>query len=132
MTNATIVKQFLEALDERASQVGGLNQGQQYIIGFLSGTLKQLNLQGYDERILARDTANLRKIIESEKKSLAEQETNNNWVPACGGTEVPFKSRSGKRLQYVWQPSTGHHAYLDLDSDIILSDKEAEAALALN
>lgn len=54
-----------------------------------------------------------------------------SWLPACGGTEAPFVSRSGKRLQYVWQPSTGKHAYLDLDSDIILSNEEAEVALAL-
>ncbi len=25
------------------------------------------------------------------------------WLPACGGTEVPFESRSGRRLLYVWQ-----------------------------
>lgn len=60
-----------------------------------------------------------------------ETSKNDNWIPACGGTEVPFKSRSGKRLQYVWQPSTGQHAYLDLGSDLILSDEEAEAALAM-
>ena len=53
-----------------------------------------------------------------------------NWVPACGGTEVPFTTRTGKRLLYVWQPSTGNHAYLDLDTDIILSDDEARIALA--
>ena len=53
-----------------------------------------------------------------------------NWIPACGGTEEPFRSRSGRRLLYCWQPSTGRHAYLDLDSDIILSDDEAFAALA--
>lgn len=54
-----------------------------------------------------------------------------NWIPACGGTEKPFRSRSGKTLLYCWQPSTGRHAYLDCGSDIILSDDEAAAALAL-
>jgi hypothetical protein len=58
------------------------------------------------------------------------QSTNDNWIPACGGAEEPFRSRSGRRLLYCWQPSTGRHAYLDLDSDIILSDEEASAALA--
>lgn len=54
---------------------------------------------------------------------------NGNWIPACGGTETPFTSRSGKRLLYVYQPSTGNHAYLDLGTDIILTDEEARAAL---
>ena len=48
-----------------------------------------------------------------------------NWIPACNGTETPFVARSGKRLQYMWQPSTGKHAYIDLDSDLILTDQEA-------
>ena len=41
-------------------------------------------------------------------------------------------SRSGKMLLYVWQPRTGNHAYLDLGSDIILTDEEAAAALQLS
>jgi len=53
-----------------------------------------------------------------------------NWVPACGGTEVPFTTRTGARLLYCWQPSTGRHAYLDCGTDLILSDAEARAALA--
>ncbi len=52
------------------------------------------------------------------------------WVPACGGTEVPFNTRTGRRLLYCWQPSTGNHAYLDLGSDIFLTDEEASLALA--
>jgi hypothetical protein len=54
-----------------------------------------------------------------------------NWVPACGGTEVPFKTRSGFRLLYCWQPSTGNHAYLNLDTDMLLSDDEAMVALGV-
>lgn len=52
-----------------------------------------------------------------------------NWHPACGGTEEPFTTRTGKRLLYVWQPSTNRHAYLDLETDLILSDEEARRAL---
>jgi hypothetical protein len=52
-----------------------------------------------------------------------------NWVPASGGTERPFLTRTGRRLQYVWQPRTRAHAYYDLDRDIILSDEEAQQAL---
>jgi hypothetical protein len=51
------------------------------------------------------------------------------WIPACGGTETPFMTRSGRRLQYLWQPSTGRHAYYDVDSDLILTDREAWACL---
>jgi hypothetical protein len=60
-------------------------------------------------------------------KAKAEQ---GNWYPASGGTEVPFFTRSGRRLLYVWQPTTGRHAYLDCDSDLILSDSEAACALS--
>jgi len=57
--------------------------------------------------------------------------SNDDWIPACQGQEKPFTTRTGKRLLYCWQPSTGSHAYLDLDSDMILTDKEAEQALDL-
>jgi hypothetical protein len=52
-----------------------------------------------------------------------------NWFPASGGTETPFVTRTGKRLLYCWQPSTGRHAYLDLDNDLFLSDEEVRIHL---
>ncbi|HPT72127.1 MAG TPA: hypothetical protein PLE74_07575 [Candidatus Cloacimonadota bacterium] len=52
-----------------------------------------------------------------------------NWIPACNNTEVPFIARSGMRLLYCWQPSTGRHAYLNCETDIILSDEESRIAL---
>jgi hypothetical protein len=52
-----------------------------------------------------------------------------NWYPASGGTETPFITRNRYRLLYCWQPSTGRHAYLNLDTDLILSDEEARLAL---
>jgi hypothetical protein len=54
-----------------------------------------------------------------------------NWYPASGGTETPFVSRSGRRLLYCFQPSSGRHAYIDLDTDIALTDEEAREALQL-
>jgi hypothetical protein len=54
-----------------------------------------------------------------------------NWFPACDGTETEFRSRSGLRLLYCYQPSTGRHAYLNCDTDIILTDDEARLALQL-
>ena len=52
-----------------------------------------------------------------------------NWVPACGGTEQPFTTRTGRRLQYLWNETTGEHAYIDCNTDIILTNEEAELAL---
>lgn len=57
--------------------------------------------------------------------------TTDNWLPANGGTETPFTTRTNRRLLYCWQPSTGKHAYIDCDTDMILSDEEAMLALAL-
>lgn len=48
-----------------------------------------------------------------------------NWIPACGGTEVPFVTRSGVILQYLYQPSTGNHAYINTQTDLFLTDEEA-------
>jgi hypothetical protein len=52
-----------------------------------------------------------------------------DWVPACGGTETEFRTRTGRRLLYCWQPRSGRHAYLDLGTDTILTDEEARLAL---
>lgn len=52
-----------------------------------------------------------------------------NWVPACGGTEVPFKTRTGRTLLYMWNKTTGEHAYYEQSSDTFLTNEEAQAAL---
>lgn len=54
-----------------------------------------------------------------------------NWYPASGGTETPFLTRSGRKLLYCWQPSTGNHAYLDVGTDLILDEEEARLALGM-
>lgn len=124
----TLVDTFTRALKERAEQTGGLD----YAMGFLYSALLDLNLQGYEAETLRRNTAILHDLIDEHNKELRENIKDDSWVPACGGTETPFKSRSGRRLQYVWQPSTGQHAYLDVDSDTILSDEQAEAYMQMN
>jgi len=63
-----------------------------------------------------------------ERKIRAEQGA---WTPACGGTETPFLTRTGRRLLYCYQATTGKHAYLDCETDLILSDDEASSALAV-
>jgi hypothetical protein len=55
----------------------------------------------------------------------------NVWVPANGGTETEFVTRTGKRLLYCYNSALARHAYLDLSSDIILTDDEACIALGL-
>jgi hypothetical protein len=65
--------------------------------------------------------------IEQERARKAQ----GNWIPANGGTETVFVSRSGRRLLYCYQPASGNHAYCDVDSDVILTDEEAAAALQL-
>lgn len=52
------------------------------------------------------------------------------WVPAAGRTEPVFTASSGKRMQYMFQPSTGRHAYLDVDSDVIMDDEDALAHIS--
>lgn len=62
-------------------------------------------------------------------EAIAEQEARKaqgNWVPACGGTEQPFIINR-VRVLYCWQPSSGRHAYLNLDTDMIMSDEEFDA-----
>ena len=59
----------------------------------------------------------------------AERDNQGNWYPANGGTETSFQTRTGRRLLYCYQPSTGRHAYLDCDQDIFLTDEEAWLAL---
>jgi hypothetical protein len=53
------------------------------------------------------------------------------WVAASGGTETPFKARSGKKLLYVFNPREQQHAYLDCENDLILSEEEARGHLQM-
>ena len=54
-----------------------------------------------------------------------------DWVPACGGTETPFKTRTGRTLLYMWNRKTGEHAYYDVGADVFLTNDEATAAIGL-
>jgi len=51
------------------------------------------------------------------------------WEPACGGTEQPFTARSGARLLYCYNSALQRHAYVNLDTDMVLTDEEARAHL---
>lgn len=52
------------------------------------------------------------------------------WLPACGGHEVPVRTRSGATLLYCFNPRNGQHRYLNCQTDMILSDEEAFALLS--
>jgi len=54
----------------------------------------------------------------------ALREKADRWIPAAGGTEEPFL-KNGVRYLYCFNPFKARHAYLDLDSDVILTDAEA-------
>ena len=54
-----------------------------------------------------------------------------NWIPACNGTEEPFYTRNRRRLLYVWNTYTGEHAYLDCETDLILSPEESLMMLGM-
>lgn len=66
-----------------------------------------------------------------ESFALAVAINADHWVPANGGTETPFVSRSGLRLLWCYNPREKRHAFLDLSCDIILSDEEAMHALGV-
>ena len=53
------------------------------------------------------------------------------WVPACQGTEVPFTSRSGTRMLYCFNPRQQQHAYVNVNTDVVMTEEEARAALML-
>lgn len=72
-------------------------------------------------------TMNLTEMLQAANQKKAQ----GNWVPANNETETPFTTRTGRRLLYCYQPSTGRHAYLDCDQDLILDDKEAQLALGM-
>jgi hypothetical protein len=49
---------------------------------------------------------------------LAMADKVDEWIPACGGHEEPF-TVNHTRWQYMYNPATGEHGYLNLDTDII-------------
>ena len=50
------------------------------------------------------------------------------WVPAAGGTEVPFEY-CGRRVLYVTDLARGEHAYVDLSTDIVWPTLDALAGI---
>lgn len=65
------------------------------------------------------------KTIIEQSFDLACRMNSDIWLPANGGKEEPFISRSGIRLLYVYNPFLQKHAYMRLDRDEVISDQEA-------
>lgn len=79
------------------------------------------------KKIFSRKTREVKLAVKAKRKK-AEQGA---WIPGSNGTETPFYTRTGARLLYCYQPSTGKHAYLNCDTDMIISDDEANQLLAI-
>lgn len=60
---------------------------------------------------------------------IAASSVSDDWVAACGGTETPFRTRTGRMLFYMWNRTTGEHAYYDVERDVFLSHEEASLSL---
>lgn len=54
-----------------------------------------------------------------------------DWIAACGGTETPFRTRSGRTLFWMWNRVTGEHAYYDVERDVFLTNEEATDAMGM-
>ena len=68
MNNKAIINQYVEALQTRAHQQGGVD----YMSGFLVSTLTAMHLQGYELDVLKQDTENLNKLNKEEEDRRAE------------------------------------------------------------
>jgi len=68
-------------------------------------------------------------VEETNEYMMARVGMADRWVPACGGHEKPFKTRCGRTLLYVYNFKLGMHAYLDVGTDILLSQEEANRIL---
>ena len=60
-------------------------------------------------------------LIEELNKRQKQRE-NGRIVPACGGTEQPIQYGHYRWL-YVYQPSSGRHGWLCMDTDIVEWDR---------
>ncbi len=62
-TTHNTINNYIEALQERANQVGGLD----YAMGFLYSTLKDLKLQSYELDRLMADTETFKELVATDK-----------------------------------------------------------------
>jgi hypothetical protein len=68
-------------------------------------------------------------IADQLNEAQARRKKNARWINACGGDERPMVVQ-GVRVLYCWNGLSGpdcEHAYLNLDTDMIMVDGEFEA-----
>lgn len=68
-------------------------------------------------------------ITDMLNEAQARRERMGRWVAACGGSETPMTVQ-GVRVLYCWNTDTREHAYLNLDTDMIMAADEFEALCA--
>ena len=64
----SIADEYMEAVCERAKQVGGVGGGLEYAIGFIAYNLNELELSKAQSEIFIKKTKQLKLIIQSEKE----------------------------------------------------------------
>ena len=65
-------------------------------------------------------------IADQVNEAQARRERTGRWVAACGGSETPMTVQ-GVRVLYCWNTGTRKHAYLNLDTEMIMAAGEFEA-----
>lgn len=70
-------------------------------------------------------------VAHSQPALAAQAGVREAWAPACGGTEQPFRTRSGATVHYLYNRVSGEHAYYDVGADRFLTNEEASIAMGL-
>jgi len=72
---------------------------------------------------------NANQTIEDAINAKQARDEQGAWIPAGGGSEKSFR-HGDYTYQYMYQPSTHRHAYLCLDTDLFLSNDQADKVFA--
>lgn len=59
---------------------------------------------------------------------IAASTVSDDWVDACGGTETPFRTRTGWMRFYIWNRTMGEHVCCDVERNVFLTDEESSLA----
>lgn len=94
---------------QAALQKGGLSKG--------SATQLQKDLSSNDT--MTRQKAEFTMAVATNRDS---------WVAGASGTEMPFQTRAGNKVQRVYNPKQQEHGYLDFSQDRVFTDKDLAAA----
>jgi len=82
--------------------------------------LPMLNLFRAIQQAVYRGQDEQARLIKDGKRQIGET----NWIPGCNGTEVPFNTRCGHKVQWLFNYFTGEHQYYCHDSDLFIEDHQ--------